>query len=277
MSVRCFSLGGEFDHSPLAQVLDLHARGDAATFIVEPAQMLARGAQLFAELGAGDLQAAHRRAVLLGVVCGSGCVLALDLVKHCAVGADLLVQCAPFGIGDRARGILRLDAIVHERIQKELLAHVLEEVLLPPAFEHAVSHFDVTQVPATGHDLSLKTAFAQSRDLPQAKLPVEETYRLIMQVVRHPVPVELRAAAYEAPFVDETALVFAVGQDVEPLPDHAAEQLRTPATAVKDDGHLPSPTVARTWRSKLGKAVIKEALMSAVRTSSGSPARSLIQ
>jgi hypothetical protein len=33
-----------------------------------------------------------------------------------------------------------------------------------------------------------------------------------MQVIRHPVPVELRATAYEAPFVDEAALVFAVGQ-----------------------------------------------------------------
>jgi hypothetical protein len=41
------------------------------------------------------------------------------LVKLGAGGADLLIQCAPFGLGDRTRGILRLDVIIHERIQKE--------------------------------------------------------------------------------------------------------------------------------------------------------------
>jgi hypothetical protein len=45
--------------------------------------------------------------------------------------------------------------------------------------------------------------------------------------------------AYEALFVDEMALVFAIGQDIEALLDQALEQLRTLTTAVKDDGHLP--------------------------------------
>lgn len=55
---QMLSLGGELDHGPLAQVPDLHARGEVATFIVELAQMLACSAQLFAELAISDLEAA---------------------------------------------------------------------------------------------------------------------------------------------------------------------------------------------------------------------------
>ena len=78
---------------------------------------------------------------------------------------------------------------------------------------------------------------AQARDLPQAQLPFEKAHRLIMQIIAHPAPVELGAAMYEALLIDPTALAFAIGQDIEAVLDHAAEQLRTPPAAVKDDGH----------------------------------------
>lgn len=113
------------------------------------------------------------------VLSGGSTVLALDLIQLGAGGTDLLVQRAPFGIGNRAGGILRLDAIVHQHIQKGFLAHILEEVFLPPTLEHAVGHLDVTQVPATGHDLSLMVALTQAGNLPQAKFAFQETHRLI--------------------------------------------------------------------------------------------------
>ncbi len=189
----------------------------------------------------GDLEAAHRRAALLGVVGGGGPVLTLDFSEFRPCGAALLLERASLGIGNGAGGVLRFDPVVHERIEKELLSHVLEEVLLPPTIEHAISHFDVAQLPATGDDLGLMAALAQARDLPQAQLPFQEAHRLVMQIVCHPTPIELGAAAYEAPLVDEPTLAFAVGEDIEALFDHAAEQLRTPAAAVKDDGHRAFP------------------------------------
>ena len=53
-----------------------------------------------------------------------------------------------------------------ERIEQELFAHVLEEVLLAPALEHAVGDLDVAQVPSTGDHLRLMAGVAQARDLP---------------------------------------------------------------------------------------------------------------
>ena len=80
---------------------------------------------------------------------------------------------------------------------------------------------------------------AQAGDLAQAQLALEETHRLLMQVIAHPVPVELGAPAHEAPLVDTTALAFAVGEDVEALLDHSLEQLGAPAAAVEHDRHPP--------------------------------------
>src|SRR5215469_12594021 len=51
--------------------------------------------------------------------------------------AKFLVDGLACGIGDRALGIRRFHLIVGERIDEELLTHVLEEVFLAPAFKHA--------------------------------------------------------------------------------------------------------------------------------------------
>jgi hypothetical protein len=77
------------------------------------------------------------------------------------------------GLGDGARRVLRLDLVVDERVEQELFAHVLEEVLLSPALEHAVGDLDVAQVPATGDHVRLMAAVAQPRDLPQAQLALK--------------------------------------------------------------------------------------------------------
>ncbi len=98
-------------------------------------------------------------------------------------------------------------------------------------------------------------ALAQARGLPQAQLPFQEAHRLIVQVITDPASVELGAAVHEAPLLDEPALAFAVGEDIETLFDHAAEQLRTPSAAVKDDGHRPLPERRTHPAQQLGEGL----------------------
>src|SRR5882757_631800 len=92
--------------------------------------------------------------------------LATELGEIGARRTDLLVQSAALGIGDGAGRVLRLDLVIDERIEQELFSHVLEEVLLSPALEHAVGDLDVAQVPSTRDHLRLMAVVAQARDLP---------------------------------------------------------------------------------------------------------------
>ena len=113
----------------------------------------------------GDLEAPHGRPALFGVVRGGGTVFAFELGEIGARRTDLLIQSAALGIGDGAGGVLQLDLVIDERIEQELFSHVLEEVLLSPALEHAVGDLDVAQVPSTGDHLRLMAVVAQARDL----------------------------------------------------------------------------------------------------------------
>src|SRR5713226_2911471 len=78
----------------------------------------------------------------------------------------LLIQSAALRIGDGAGRVLRLDLVIDECIEQELFSHVLEEVLLSPALEHAVGDLNVAQVPSTRDHLRLMAVVAQTRDLP---------------------------------------------------------------------------------------------------------------
>src|SRR5208337_3981759 len=124
------------------------------------------GVQLLAEPAMGNLEAPHGRPTWFGVVRGGGTVFAFELGEIGAGGTDLLIQSAALRIGDGAGRVLRLDLIVDERIEQELFSHVLEEVLLSPALEHAVGDLDVAQVPPTRDHLRLMAVVAQARDLP---------------------------------------------------------------------------------------------------------------
>src|ERR1035441_5992091 len=87
-----YPLGGQFDHGPIIEVADCNALGSVAALGDEPRHTSACCAQWAAGLAVGDLEAAHRGAMLLGVVDRSGTVLALDLGKLGTGGADLFVQ-----------------------------------------------------------------------------------------------------------------------------------------------------------------------------------------
>ena len=59
---------------------------------------------------------------------------------------ELRVRLFALRVRDAASGVSRLRAVINERIEGELLAQVLEEVLLFPAFEHPVRDLDGSQV-----------------------------------------------------------------------------------------------------------------------------------
>src|SRR5712692_3016322 len=157
---------GELDHGALIEVADFDALGKVLAVRAELRHAIAGRAQLLAELAMGDLEAAHSRAALFGIGCGGGTVFAFEPGEIGASRTDLLIQGAALGIGDSAGRVLRLDLVIDERIEQELLPHVLEEVLLAPALEHAVGDLDVAEVPSTGNHLRLMTGIAQARNLP---------------------------------------------------------------------------------------------------------------
>src|SRR5262249_33123372 len=228
--------GSELDHGPLVKVTDFDTLGKVLALRGELRHASARGAQLFAELAMGDLEAAHGRAALFGIGCGGDTVFPLELGEISACRLDLLIQGAALGIGNGTGRVLRLDLIIDQRIEQELFPHVLEEVLLPPAVKHAVGDLDVTQVPSTGNHLGLVTGVAQARDLPQAQLALEESHRLVVQKIIHGAPVELGATPNEAPLMDPTRPADPISQHVEAVLDNRGEKLRAPAAAIEDDG-----------------------------------------
>src|SRR5262249_4508026 len=134
-------------------------------------------------------------------------------------------------------GVLRFDLVIDERVEQELFAHVLEEVLLSPTLEHTIRHLDVAQVPSARDHVCLVAAVAQARDLAQAKHAFVEEHGFIVQKIVLQSPIEPGATADEPPLVDATAMPFAIGQHVEAALDHLGEQLWAPAAAVEDNGH----------------------------------------
>src|SRR5271157_3484030 len=88
-----------------------------------------------------------------------------SLARSARAARTSLSKARRSGLG-MERGVLRLDPVIDECIKQELFPHVLEEVLLSPALEHAVGDLDVAQVPSTGDYLRLMAVVAQARDLP---------------------------------------------------------------------------------------------------------------
>ena len=75
---QMLAFGGELDHGPLVEVADFDALGNIAALLEQPRHARAGRAQLLAELAMGDLEAAHGRAALFGIVRGGGTVFAFE-------------------------------------------------------------------------------------------------------------------------------------------------------------------------------------------------------
>src|SRR5262245_17302077 len=230
---------GKLDHGPLVEFSDFDALGNIAALLEESAHARAGFAQLLAQPAVRDLKAPHGRSALFSIVRGGSTQFTLEPGNIGPGSADLLVQSAALRIGDDAGRVLRLDLVVDERVEQELFSHVLEEVFLPPALEHAVRDLDVTQVPSAGDHVGLMAALAQARDLPQPQPALEEAHGPIVQKIVYPAPVELGTTTNEPPLIDATAVALAVGQHIEAVLDHRREQLRAPTAAVEDNGDPP--------------------------------------
>jgi transposase len=96
---QVLSFGCELDDGPLVEVSDFDALGNAAALLEELRHASTGCAQLLAEPAMGDLEAPHGRPAPFG---------------------------AALGIGDGAGRVLRLDLVIDERIEQELLSLVLD-------------------------------------------------------------------------------------------------------------------------------------------------------
>src|SRR5260370_31790064 len=114
-------------------------------------------------------------------------------------------------VGDGTAGIVGFELIIRESIDQILLPQVLEEILLAPAFEHAMSHHDGTQVPAAGDHRRLMAGFCQTSYLTESKCAVEEADGVIMEQIFHPPSVQRRLVAGESHFRDVAELRLAGG------------------------------------------------------------------
>src|SRR5262249_21235189 len=156
---------------------------------------------LLAEPAMGDFEAPHGWPAPFGITRGGGTQFPFEPGDISAGRTDLLVQSPALGIGDGTGWVFRLDLVIDECVEQELFSHVLEEVLLSPAFEHAIGNIDVAQVPSAGDHVRLMAAVAQARDLSQAQPALEEAHRLVVQKILNQSPVELGATADEPPLI----------------------------------------------------------------------------
>ena len=154
------SFRGELDEGLLAEVLDFNPLGNVATLLEQLRHASTGCAQLLAEPAMSNLEAPHGWPTRFRIVRGGDTVFAFEPGKIDAGCADLFIQSAALRIGDGAGRVLRLDLVIDERIEQELFSHVLEEVLLSPALEHAVGDLDVAQVPSTRDHLRLMAIVA---------------------------------------------------------------------------------------------------------------------
>ncbi len=152
---------------------------------------------------------------------------------------DLFLDGFPNWVGDRTVGVVGFDLIVHERIDQIFLPQVLEEILLAPTLEHAVSNNDRPQVPAARHDWRLMTSLRQPSHLAESKLPLQKAHGLVMETVSH-LPTVQPCPVPSEPFSSDVAgAPLAIGQDVKAHGQQILKQFGTPAAAVKDNGGVP--------------------------------------
>jgi hypothetical protein len=157
----------EFDDRRAAEC---HGNGDpfgqGGALALHCGEVFTRRSEAVAEFAVRDLEAARRRPHCLGIVERSATVLLGKLGLGGAGGGDLLVQDTSCRVRHCASRIVGLGRVLGERVDRKLIAHVLEEVLLSPPFEHAIGDIDRLQVEPTGEDRCLMTVLGETRHLP---------------------------------------------------------------------------------------------------------------
>src|SRR5260370_38499515 len=151
---------------------------------------------------------------------------------------NLFVNGFPSRVGDRTVGVVSFDLVVRERIDNIFLPQVLEEILLAPALEHAMSNNNSTQVPAARHHRCLMTGLRQAGHLTESKLVLEEADGLVMEKVCHAPTVQPGLVQGKPAFRDVADATLAVSQNVKAHGQQTAKLFRAPAAAVKNDGGM---------------------------------------
>src|SRR3990167_4671662 len=164
------ALGRQLDDLAENDALNVDVGGDPGAARLERSHPLESETDSSADLTVSDLEAADGAACLLGVVEGGQSVLGLEFGEGGAGLADLVVDVAAGRVWDLAQGIGGLDVVLDEGVEGVLLAEVLEEVLLPPAIEHAGGDLDWGEVAARGDDRGLVLAIVgETGDLAQGE------------------------------------------------------------------------------------------------------------
>jgi hypothetical protein len=188
----------------------------------------------------GDLEAARRGALGLRVVERRATILLSELRLLCASRLDLGVEVAPRRVRDSTRRVVGLDGVLNERVDLELVAHVLEEVLLSPPLEHAVRDLGCLEVEPAREDRRLVPVVAEPSHLPEAERALEERDALGVQAVLDIASVEPCTVKAEQVPWDRLDSPLPVGEHVEVQIEELGEQLRAPTASIEDD-HRPSP------------------------------------
>ena len=130
----------EPDHGTGHGVFDRDAVRCPVAFDSEQIHALDGLSDLMAELSVGDFEAAHGGSAALLVGSGFDAVGGVEAGEIDLGFRELRIELMPDGVGNIALGVVWLDGVVGQSIDSVLLAQVLEEVLLAPAFEHAVGN-----------------------------------------------------------------------------------------------------------------------------------------
>ena len=150
------------------------------------------------ELPLGAFRVSRGRADMFGMHEGLSPIIRGKPFELCTHLLQLDGHLDSFRIGDIAGRIVRNNVVIYQGIQRVLFAKIFEEVLLSPAFKHSESYLQGRKIAPGCQDRSLVAVLTQSRDLPQAELPSQETDSLIRQHIGHRAAVDNSLVESEA-------------------------------------------------------------------------------
>src|SRR6266478_408973 len=139
--------GGVLDHGPLVEISDFDALGRPRRCSKSCATRARAVRNCLPSLPWAILKprmVGRRRSALSAAAAPYS---RSSLARSARAARICLSKARRAGLGTVGR-VLRLDLIIDERVEQELFAHVLEEVLLSPVLEHAVGDLDLAQVPS---------------------------------------------------------------------------------------------------------------------------------
>ena len=154
---------------------------------------------------------------------------------------DGLFEGAAHGVHHLRVGVKRLQVMGGQRVEVELLAHILEEVLLRPAREHGAGNLDQGHLRVGGDHWHLATVGQTAPDLADRE-PVAQYYRFLGEVngCRALVPAGPWISYFKGaeillrPVLAREVLVPSDAGDA--APGQTLEQVRAPALAVEHQG-----------------------------------------